>query len=129
MISRAMSHPPEQLCHYARMRLAGVVACCAILLSRGALAEDAKVSALRLTLPPVVYAVPGVEMSIYFDNVILAPSTTALSFTVECDVGQSDKNRWTVKAHGWIDVLSPISPMGLPCESKPRSQTAWQTST
>lgn len=52
--------------------------------------------ALQLTLPPAVYAVPGVETSIYFDNIIVAQNSDVYQFRVTCDVGQSEDRRWTV---------------------------------
>ena len=44
-------------------------------------------ASLRLTLPPTIYAVPGVEMNLYFANAILAAPTEEYSFTATCDVG------------------------------------------
>lgn len=52
--------------------------------------------ALRLTLPPVLYAVPGVPMSVYFDNVVLTEHPEQYRFEVTCDVGASETRRWTV---------------------------------
>jgi lysophospholipase L1-like esterase len=52
----------------------------------------------RLTLPPTIYAVPGVEMNLYFANVVLAAPTEELSFAVTCDVGDTDANRWKINA-------------------------------
>lgn len=51
-------------------------------------------TALRLTLPPVVYAVPGVETGIYFDNVVLSPDSRAYQFQVESRRGSADAQRW-----------------------------------
>ena len=53
---------------------------------------------LRLTLPPVWYAVPGVPMSLYFDNVVLTEQPEHYRFEVRCDVGTTEHNRWTVLA-------------------------------
>lgn len=55
-------------------------------------------SGLRLTLPPVIYAVPGVEMNLYFANVVLAGPDTAPSFKVNCAIGQTLSNRWSLVA-------------------------------
>lgn len=52
---------------------------------------------LRLTLPPVIYAVPGVEMNLHFANTVLAPDS-APAFTVRCDAGRALSNRWTLTA-------------------------------
>lgn len=51
---------------------------------------------LQLTLPPVCYAVPGVPMSIYFDNVVLTETPEKYRFEVKCDVGAAEARRWTV---------------------------------
>lgn len=53
---------------------------------------------LRLTLPPTVYAVPGVPMNLHFANVVLAAPEAVPSFAVECGVGLSLSNRWTLTA-------------------------------
>ena len=51
---------------------------------------------LQLTLPPVWYAVPGVEMGLYYDNVVLTQTPQAYGFTVSCDIGQAGERCWTV---------------------------------
>jgi hypothetical protein len=67
------------------------------LLASPLLAEDALTSAaLRLTLPPAVYAVAGQELSIYFDNIFLTERPEDFRFAVECDVGKSEARRWAV---------------------------------
>lgn len=53
---------------------------------------------LRLTLPPTVYAVPGVPMNLHYSNTVLAASEAAPAFTVECSVGETLSNRWTLTA-------------------------------
>jgi hypothetical protein len=58
---------------------------------------------LRLTLPPVIYAVPGVPISIYYDNVVLTRTPEAFTFSVDCDIGISEPRRWTLTA-GASDV-------------------------
>lgn len=52
----------------------------------------------RLTLPPVVYAVPGVEMSLYFENTVLVADGQKVAFEVECPLGKIDARRWTLNA-------------------------------
>lgn len=52
---------------------------------------------LQLTLPPVLYATPGVEMSIYHDNVVLTETPELWRFEFECSLGKSEPRRWTVK--------------------------------
>jgi lysophospholipase L1-like esterase len=60
--------------------------------------QRAATAPLRLTLPPAIYAVPGVEMSVYFSNAILAEATEHFSFAVTCDVGETDPSRWKLNA-------------------------------
>lgn len=79
----------------------GVIAFFALALS--AIAQDraadtAKNRPYRLTLPPAVYAVPGVEMSLYFDNTVLVAPEQKVSFEVECALGTVEARRWTLKA-------------------------------
>lgn len=52
--------------------------------------------ALRLTLPPVCYAVVGAPMNIYFDNVVLTEKPGDYRFAVRCDVGAVEGRRWTM---------------------------------
>lgn len=51
---------------------------------------------LQLTLPPAADAVAGAEMGIYFDNVVLSPSSGDFRFEVDCALGQTEARRWTV---------------------------------
>lgn len=52
----------------------------------------------RLTLPPVVYAMPGVEMSLYFENTVLVAEGQKVTFEVECALGTTEARRWTLNA-------------------------------
>jgi len=61
-------------------------------------ALSASVGEVQLTLPPVVYAVPGVPVSIYHDNVVLTESPEKLRFEFSCAVGSNEARRWTVLA-------------------------------
>lgn len=76
-------------------------------------AQPAAPASLRLTLPPTIYAVPGVEMSLYFANVILAGPTEEFSFAVTCDVGETDASRWklnpTAKQTGQYPLTLKVS--------------------
>ena len=56
----------------------------------------AAASSLQLTLPPAFYAVPGVPMSVYFDNVVLTETPERYRFDVTCPIGASEERRWTV---------------------------------
>jgi hypothetical protein len=53
---------------------------------------------LQLTLPPVVYATPDVQMSIYHDNIVLTEKPGDYRFEFACKLGKSEARRWTVKA-------------------------------
>lgn len=64
---------------------------CATLLS---LARAAAPS-IALTLPPEFYAVPGVPVSIYFDNIVLTEHPENFRFEVSSDIGTSETRRWT----------------------------------
>ena len=59
-------------------------------------AEDASRDVLQLTLPDQFYAVPGIAMSIYFDNVVLTETPEDYRFDVECEIGQLEMRRWSV---------------------------------
>ena len=52
----------------------------------------------QLTLPPAVFAVTGVPMNLYFDNVVLTQSPSDCRFVVTCDVGRATEQRWTLTA-------------------------------
>ncbi len=49
---------------------------------------------VKLVLPPALYAVPGSELNIYFDNVVLAPDSKSFLFDVDCGKGRQDQARW-----------------------------------
>ena len=56
--------------------------------------ED-KPGAVRLTLPPKLYAVVGVETNVYFDNVVLVINPKNYEFCVKCGFGTQQSERWT----------------------------------
>jgi lysophospholipase L1-like esterase len=58
---------------------------------------------IRLILPKTIYAVPGVEMNVYFDNVVLAISPANYAFDVTCVKGTQQTERWT-----YIPVASDV---------------------
>ena len=51
---------------------------------------------LELTLPSRWYAVSGVPMSLYYDNVVLTEKPESYRFEVSCNIGKSEERRWTV---------------------------------
>lgn len=51
---------------------------------------------IRLALPPVVYAVVGVEANVYFDNVVLVLNPANYGFDVHCPKGKQQQERWTL---------------------------------
>ncbi|MFA6546238.1 MAG: SGNH/GDSL hydrolase family protein [Limisphaerales bacterium] len=53
---------------------------------------------LRLTLPPTIYAVPGVPMNLHFANVVLATPDEAPAFNIECGIGKTLAKHWTLTA-------------------------------
>jgi lysophospholipase L1-like esterase len=57
----------------------------------------AESESLQLTLPPKWNAVPGVPISLYYDNVVLTEHPEQYQFEVHCDVGTAEARRWTVK--------------------------------
>ncbi|MCX7426282.1 MAG: GDSL-type esterase/lipase family protein [Planctomycetia bacterium] len=70
----------------------------AALMPRGACpsAEENVPGPVRLCLPPVIHAVVGVEMNVYFDNVVLAIRPEAYAFDVNCPLGIQQNERWTL---------------------------------
>ncbi|MCA9075979.1 MAG: sulfatase-like hydrolase/transferase [Planctomycetaceae bacterium] len=54
-------------------------------------------AALRLTLPPQMYAVVGQEMGLYIENVVLSQTLDELRFNVTCDIGAANDIRWSAR--------------------------------
>lgn len=50
----------------------------------------------KLQLPEEIYAVPGVEANVYFDNTVLLPNPDIFVFEVDCAKGRNDQKRWRV---------------------------------
>lgn len=51
---------------------------------------------LQLTLPSVWYGVPGVPVSLYYDNVVLTEQPEQYRFEIRCKIGTAEAKRWTV---------------------------------
>lgn len=49
----------------------------------------------RPIMPPEIFAVPGIETNVYFDNIILSPDSGALIWDVDCPLGLQQEERWT----------------------------------
>jgi len=65
-------------------------------MAAGAHAEpDALPDEVRLLLPEVIHAVPGIEANVYFDNVVLVLDPTDYAFDVTCAKGIQQTERWT----------------------------------
>jgi lysophospholipase L1-like esterase len=63
---------------------------------------------VRLILPPHMYAVPGVEMNVYFDNVLVTTNIANYAIDVECYRGAQQVERWT-----WTPEPGDVGQYGL----------------
>jgi|GEM_PF-253394 len=50
---------------------------------------------IELQLPPCLYAVPGLECNLYFENTVLVVNPANLAFDVVCPKGTQQRERWT----------------------------------
>lgn len=60
--------------------------------------DAAKSRPYRLTLPPEIFAVPGVEMGLYFENTVLLAPDQKVIFGIECPLGTVEGRRWRLNA-------------------------------
>ena len=49
---------------------------------------------VRLLVPEKIYAVPGVEMNVYFNNIVTVVNPANYVFDVDCAKGRNDLKRW-----------------------------------
>jgi lysophospholipase L1-like esterase len=83
------------------MKLATVLAllCAATRLATAATASTAATGDfpgdVRLSLPKVIYAAPGLETNLYFDNAVLVINPLNYVFDVTCKQGYQFDDRWT----------------------------------
>jgi len=80
------------------MRHLLLILCCVSVYScPGVLSAEAEQGdSLQVTLPESFYAVPGLETSVYFDNVVLTQGPENYQFEVACDIGETEETRWKV---------------------------------
>ena len=81
-------------------------------------AEDVK-----LLIPARIYAVPGLEMNVYFQNVVTVVNPANYVFDVDCSKGRNDLKRWrftpTVKDVGrWPWKIRVINENGTVAEAE-----------
>ena len=67
-----------------------------LLLSAFPVAAAEKTASLQLTFPPTIYAVPGVEMNIYYDNIVLTEMPEQYRFEFSCKIGTAERDRRTI---------------------------------
>ena len=65
-----------------------------LLLFCGFAASFAKAEDVKLFLPEKIYAVPGVEMNVYFNNIVTVINAANYVFDVDCAKGRNDTKRW-----------------------------------
>ena len=56
--------------------------------------QTVAVNKVKLQLPECIYAVPGKEVSVYFDNIVLVINPDNYVFDVTCAKGRNDHRRW-----------------------------------
>ena len=67
-----------------------------VFLSTGVFAQEAQAkNPIRLQLPDGIYAVPGVEMNVYFDNIACTLTPGNFLFDVTCRKGRNNTKFWT----------------------------------
>lgn len=64
---------------------------------------------LQLTLPPEIQAAPGVEMAVYFDNIVCTRTPENYRFTVACALGKTEARRWAVTPKAGDEGRHPLT--------------------
>jgi hypothetical protein len=49
---------------------------------------------VKLLVPETIYAVPGIEMNVYFQNIVTVINPRNYAFEVHCEKGHADEKRW-----------------------------------
>lgn len=104
------------------MRITALIVACLALLATAQ--ESPKPSnAVSLQLPQAIYAVPNVEINVYFDNIILAINPDNYVFDVDCRKGTNQQKRWTYvptpEDKGTYDwSITVIGQQGIVAEAK-----------
>ena len=70
--------------------LCGLLLLCIILQVRTIRRE----SPVRLLMPNKIYAAPGIECNIFFDNIVTVINFCAYAYEVNCEAGRNDAVRW-----------------------------------
>lgn len=70
--------------------------------------KSANKNPVRLLLPPIIHAVPGVECNVYFENIALVNRLEDVLFDAECQRGQNQRERWT-----WTPTENDVGDVAL----------------
>lgn len=91
--------------HYSHV-LSQICILCIVIISTVSFAAEPKEPAddfagkVKLILPATIYAVRGIEVNIYFDNVIQVINSANYAFDVTCSAGLQLSDRWTFTPDG-----------------------------
>ena len=72
-----------------------LMAATSALASESPASQPTEAGKVRLLLPPVIYAVPGIEANVYFDNIVLVLNRSRYAFDVDAPKGNQLAERWT----------------------------------
>lgn len=57
-------------------------------------AVESTEQSLALTLPPVIYAVPGIKTEIFYDNIVRTQNPDMYTFDIQSRLGKSESRHW-----------------------------------